>query len=222
MGTLLRGVLTAWEVWGRTDETLPGVQVGCSPRCPQSPPCPQTSRGEPLPVLGAGRPGEWGEALEAAVVCSGRLSRRTARRPTWTLSESSWEAKNRGIRLGRERCRSVSLATPGSGPRPSCSWAGGQGRSLTHSGPRAAQPHPSPPEWSALGLGGLGPRDWYMGPGRAGAPPVQVPTGHFGPGLLGLCDSPTLTPRRARPGQAAQALSPVGPVGPVAVWHGGS
>lgn len=162
------------------------------PPAPRSPPCPQASRGAPLPSTSGepGGPGARGAAFEAAVVCSGRLSRGAARGPAWTLSESSREAKNRGIRLGRECCRPVSLATPGSGPRPSCSWAGGQGRGPTHQGPRAAQPHPSPPARSALGLGGLGPRDWYMGPGRAGATPVQVPTGHCEPGPLGLCDPP--------------------------------
>lgn len=83
-----------------------------------------------------------GPPCEVSVVWRGLLSCLTARPSTRALSESSWETKNRGISLGRACvCRSVSLATPGSGPLPSPLKLGRQGR--------GAAPMPThPPAWA--------------------------------------------------------------------------
>lgn len=110
-----------------------------APRPPAGPLCAGRSAWlGPFPGHPGSREGLGGEAAEGPVVRSGRLSCRTARRATWTLSESRWAAKNRGISVGQGALLPVSPATPGSGPRrPSCSWAGGGGGS-------AAAPHPGP------------------------------------------------------------------------------
>lgn len=135
---------------GASAEALPSIQGEGghllsrvpAPRPPAGPL--PAGRGDwlgPFPGHPGSREGLGGEAAEGPVVRSGRLSCRTARRATWTLSESRWAAKNRGISVGQGALLPVSPATPGSGPRrhPAAGRAGAGG----------ARPHPTSPARSA-------------------------------------------------------------------------
>lgn len=89
------------------------------------------------------------------------LPRGTVCPSTWTLSESRWEAKNRGISVGqgwrgaRFPWQRLGLALI----HPGCSWVGGPGH---NSSSRPTRPGwacriPSPPAQSAPGQGALRP-----------------------------------------------------------------
>lgn len=179
----------------------PGAPIPCSkpvrpwPQAwaPWSPGCPHPQQAcgplslgaSPRGVLVAeGGPEEW-EGLPRAQACPLKPLWSGARRYLapqlvrllGALSESSWEAKNRGISVGQGLfCCSVSPATLGSGPFPSPLQLRGRAGAPVRS---AAV---SPPAPSAPGPGWQRGRDaaWdRAGPGGA----IQVPTEALASGL---------------------------------------
>lgn len=146
--------------------------------------------------------------FEVSVVWSRLLSCRTARSSTWTLSESSRGAKNRGISVEQGCVRlSVSRATPGSGPCPSLLQLG------RRAGAQLRVPAPPTLAWACRttlcppavfpGLGGYGATILYVGEGRCPGAHGGSP---FGPGPLGLCDANTLTPPEGWPVSVSTGL----------------